>query len=336
MLKFDVRCVRVTKSKQEHAQNWIDRMFRGERRQQRGMAGKADKLSPPTNPPVIKAKANGPMSWVTLLSFFLSLSLFVISICLGDGMSLIATLLLSLLSTLIGIVNKWSLKLPQRPVGAMMAPPVHVVIRYPNGSFLVVKCDEDVARELYFAPEEIEYNVKSPVIYRLISLAGTLMLMGGVITLANAKLQLQFAWAGAFIITNAAHFIAAAVPPKMHWDLSCYRLKEESVVGGPHSKTFTEALWKAIVFTKKTDWINNAEAAPRTKVWEKWLDEAEEMASMEKSHSGRLIDPNPIWISRDQHDQDTGTIWDVPENWQAKVEWDRINRDFQTESPSTL
>jgi len=50
-----------------------------------------------------------------------------------------------------------------------------------------------MARELYFAPEEIEYNVQNPTTYRMIALVGTLCLMLGIVALANAKLQLQFA-----------------------------------------------------------------------------------------------------------------------------------------------
>lgn len=90
-------------------------------------------------------------------------------------MSLLATLLLSFLSTLTGVANKSKLKLPQRRPGA--APRGDTVIRYPNGSYLVVRCDEDVARELYFAPEEIEYQLSNPARYRLVSLLGTIVLM---------------------------------------------------------------------------------------------------------------------------------------------------------------
>jgi len=245
-------------------------------------------------------------------------------------MSLIATLLLSSLSTLIGVVNKWSLKLPQRPKGAQGPKPCHVVVRYPNGSFLVVKCDDEVARELYFAPEEIEYSVKSAAIYRLTSLAGTLMLMGGVIALANAKLQLQFAWAGAYIITNAAHFIAAAVPPKLHWDLSCYQLEEQSVAGGPYSETFTEGLWKTIIFAQSAGWVRNNDAAPRTAVWDAWLDEAEQTVKDVEFDVQSLIEPSHEWPALPK-----GIVWTNPHLWQAKAEWDAIKANHDMETSNT-
>ena len=90
-------------------------------------------------------------------------------------MSLVATLLLSFLSTLTGVANKSKLKLPGKPPGE--TPPGDTVIRYPNGSYLVVRCEEEIARELYFAPEEIEYKLSNQTAYRMVSLLGTIVLM---------------------------------------------------------------------------------------------------------------------------------------------------------------
>jgi len=60
----------------------------------------------------------------------------------------------------------------------------------------------------------------------VISLVGTLMLMLGVIVLANAKLPLKFCWTGAYLLLNAAHWAAAALPQRMHWDLSAFQVQE--------------------------------------------------------------------------------------------------------------
>lgn len=307
MPPFMVRCVEVKKKMDFHTPTRIDTSFRG----QPGARERAKTQSPTLSPPRVMAKATGPLSWVTLLGFFLSLSLFIVSIVVGDGMPLLATVFLSFLSTLIGIANKWSLKLPQRQKGT--DPPCgDVVIRYPNGSYLYVKCNEDVARELYFAPEEIEYNISNPSTYRMISLVSTLILMLGIIFLANAKLQLQFAWAAAYII-NAAHWIAAAIPPKNHWDLSCYEVKEQGIVGGPNNSNFTEALWKAVLLAKSTRWVRAGKAAPETTVWDEWLHEAGENAKLCGNHVGPLIDP--IWPGKEPS---KSIIWDVPKEWDAR------------------
>jgi hypothetical protein len=256
----------------------------------------------------------------------MSVFIFILSVVFGDGMSMIATVLLSLLSTLVGVSNKWNLRLPRRPQAD--APPGDVVIRYPNGSYLIVQCNEDVARELYFAPEEIDYTITSPTYYRILSLFGTLMLMLGVIALANAKLQLQMVWAGAYILINIAHWVVAAVPQKMHWDLSCYDVREQGVEGGPSNPSFTEALWKAILITKSKSWVKNGKAAPETEVWDAWLDKAEEQANMYGTRIGPLT--KPLWT---EGDLNKATIFEAPSasQWNAKSAWDDLNKVHQTE-----
>ncbi|KAF2774234.1 hypothetical protein EJ03DRAFT_340457 [Teratosphaeria nubilosa] len=241
--------------------------------------------------PAVTARATGPLTYVAVLGCGFSITLFIASIVFGDGMSMLATILLSLLSTLVGVANKWQLKLA-RP--ASDAKDGDAVVRYPNGSYLVVKCSEEVARELFFAPEEIEYAVKKTSTYRLIALIGTLLLMLGVIALANARLELQFAWAGAYILINIAQWIAAALPLRLHWDLSCYEVTERSMrPQGPESNNFTQALAKAIMFAGTADWVRkDTGAAPNSEVWDQWLQEADD-AVKEITHEprGELIDP---------------------------------------------
>ncbi|KAF2169867.1 hypothetical protein M409DRAFT_64853 [Zasmidium cellare ATCC 36951] len=277
--------------------------------------------------------ATGPLTWVTLIGFMEALTLLIASIVFGDGMSLIATILLAGLSTLVGICNKWTLELPQPPKGKREIPKGDVVIRYPNGSFLVVKCNEHVARELYFAPEEIDYAIKSPVTYRLLSLIGTLMLMLGIVALANAKLYLQVAWAGAYIITNIAHWIAAALPQNTHWDLSCYDVREQGLSTGPENANFTEALWKAILLTQSIQWVRPGGAAPQTKVWDDWLEDAltkakESAGKGEREAVGWEVFW-PVEVVKGEVEAEY-QVWKVPE-WAAKAEWDRMNKETNAE-----
>ena len=196
-------------------------------------------------------------------------------------MSIVATILLSLLSSLIGYANKWELKLPERKERSKV-PRGDVVIRYPKGSFLVVRCDEEVARELYFAPEQINYLLTHGTVYRLLSLVGTMMLMGGVICLANARIESQIAWAGSYMLLGSSYWIVAALPNKVHWDTSCYEVTPEALSdstmekGYPsENKTFTQALWKAIVVSKSIKWVRIGDACPQTEAWNEWLRQAE-------------------------------------------------------------
>ncbi|KAF2022916.1 hypothetical protein EK21DRAFT_119256 [Setomelanomma holmii] len=153
----------------------------------------------------IKAKTARPFTVVLFLGFFLSAVLLGNSIWQPNGMSTVATVLFSLLSSLIGYCRKWAL--PKHKITTDNIPHSDVVIRYPNHSFLVVHCNIDVARELYFAPAEIDYLLKHSPAYRILSL----MLMGGVICLANAKIQLQIDWAASYMTLGAAYWTVAAL-----------------------------------------------------------------------------------------------------------------------------
>ncbi|KAH7113859.1 hypothetical protein B0J11DRAFT_141694 [Dendryphion nanum] len=234
----------------------------------------------------LKSRTVAPLTFVLLIGFFLSCLLLGISLWRQDGMSIVATCLLSFLSSLIGAGNKWTLQLPKRKNKTGTVPRGDVVIRYPKGSFLVVRCEEDVARELYFAPEIIKYLLQHGPAYRILSLVGTMMLMGGVICLANAQIEQQIAWAASYMLLGSLYWIVAALPSKLHWDYSCYEVVNECLSdsditkkGYPsESQTFTQALWRAIVVTKKTEWVLKSNACPDTDAWQEWLRAAREVA----------------------------------------------------------
>jgi hypothetical protein len=81
----------------------------------------------------VRAALFGPVNLVNMFGCVLSIALFVLSVVYGDGMSLIATVLLSLLSTLIGLTSRWHMHFVKRPAGAR-DPAGDCVIRWPNGS----------------------------------------------------------------------------------------------------------------------------------------------------------------------------------------------------------
>ncbi|MCJ1412716.1 hypothetical protein MMC19_006814 [Ptychographa xylographoides] len=231
----------------------------------------------------VKARNAGPLTWLSLLGCAMSLVLLGLSIYYGDGMSLVADILLSSLSTIVGIGSKWSLELPQR-TSKRKVPAGDVVICYPHGAFHVIKCDENIARELYWAPEKCNYMVGLQA-YRFVSLTGTVLLMFGVIALANAQIELQIAWGGAYIILNAAYWVVAALPPRLHWDISLYRVDEERYTGGDRFVNFTQALWQAVAITQETKWARSADVAPDTVAWNEWLRRAgDQVAEFQNEH----------------------------------------------------
>ena len=249
----------------------------------------------------------GPLSFVALFGLLESAALLAVSIAFRDGMAIVATILLSFLSVIVGIGNKWNLKLNQRSVRRGWTPAGDVVIRYPKGSFLVVKCTEDVARSLYFAPENIDYLIQSQWIYRLVSLVGTIMLMGGIVCLGNARIIPQLGFAAAYMIINALYWIVAALPPKVHWDTSAFTItrhrfdstKPEDTDKNftEKNKTFTQALWKVIVATRSVEWAKRNNTAPNSPAWAQWLKDAEANAnsSVPYNEGDTVVYPVPDW-----------------------------------------
>ena len=227
----------------------------------------------------MQATLFGPLTWLSILGCAMSFAILVLAITKEDGMAFLAVLLLSLLSTIIGIGSRWSLELKKR-ISTREVPVSDVVIYYPQGAFMIVKCDEDVARELYWHPEQCIYHV-GPTAYRLISLTATLLLMCAVIFLSNAQLPLQLCFAAAYIILNAAYWTAAALPQRWNWDLSRFHTERVAFTGDEHNETFTKALWKAIAITRSIEWVQNGNIAPRSLAWKEWLEKADEMAGLE-------------------------------------------------------
>lgn len=243
--------------------------------------------------PQVTARTRSPLTLLSILGCVMSLALLVLSIVEKDGMALLATILLSLLATVIGIGSRWSLRLRKRTATRDVLDS-DVVIAYPKGSFLIVKCSEEIQRELYFGQEECHYQV-STTVYRVLSLITTLMLMVGVIFLGNSGLVLQTSFAAAYLILNAAYWTVAALPPQWNWDLSSFKFELIELGKSETKPTFTEALWIAIALTRSTEWVINGQIAPMNSAWRQWLEIAGQVAvtgeADQKDDKGTVILP---------------------------------------------
>ncbi len=241
----------------------------------------------------VTARTRSPLTFLSVLGCIMSLALLVLSIVKKDGMALLATILLSLLATVIGIGSRWSLELRKR-IATRDVLDSDVVIAYPKGSFLIVKCSEEIQRELYFGQEECHYQVGTTA-YRVLSLITTLMLMFGVIFLGNSSLVLQTSFAAAYLILNAAYWTVAALPPQWNWDLSSFKFELIELYKSDTKPNFTEALWIAIALTRSTEWVINGQIAPMNSAWRQWLDIAGQIAATgdagKQDDKGRIILP---------------------------------------------
>ncbi|KAB8255452.1 hypothetical protein BDV32DRAFT_112331 [Aspergillus pseudonomiae] len=225
---------------------------------------------------LISARAFSLLSVLAVIGCAMSIALLGLSIHFNDGWALVATVLLSCLSSLLGIMCKWSLKLGKRVTGRDDIPSGDVIICYPNGAFIIVECEEAVARSLFFAPERCNYLL-SGTWYRSLALLGTMMLMFGVIALGNSGARMQVTFGASYLLLNAAYWMVAALPEKLHWDYSALHLEEVAPVfpAPGEDRSFRKALWAAIKSTKSTRWVKTGRIAPDTEAWHYWLGQAE-------------------------------------------------------------
>lgn len=269
-------------------------------------------------------RKTGPLTFLALFGFCISAVLLERSLHYKDGMALLGTIFLSVLGSLTGWANKWR-PTANDPEPDPNSPPGSVVIKYPQGAFIVVECEEMTSRYLYFNPQErCIYKVSSSGFYRFLSSVGTLLLMAGVICLANSTIELQCCFAASYMLLNFSYWNVAALSPARHWDLSRLQVTEISVKGGfPKSEkreddttpaNYTEALWKAIAVTRSTNWVKEAEFAPKTKAWDEWLVEAQTAAETKQIEKVEAVDKT------------TGKkveTWTIP-SWDAKKELGKL------------
>ncbi|ETN37652.1 uncharacterized protein HMPREF1541_07275 [Cyphellophora europaea CBS 101466] len=165
---------------------------------------------------------HGPLKFVMVLSFFMSIALLGWVISEDDGFGLLALVTLSSISALISFGTHWSLGRsfqepePEKDKARENALPTSdIVLYYPNGAIRVVSTTEKIAR-LYFEHESCDYYL-GDFRYRAVAFFATLLLMAGVICLANAQPRTQVAFALAYVIINGLYWAVSSLKPQHHW-----------------------------------------------------------------------------------------------------------------------
>lgn len=108
------------------------------------------------------------------------------------------------------------------------------MIRTREGAFLLVICDENVARELYFGTEECKYKVETQK-YRILVGFGTFLLMVSVVLLGNCTFNMQAAIASAYILLNGGFWGISLIEKDAFWDLSAYECVEVTPEDGQNA-----------------------------------------------------------------------------------------------------
>lgn len=248
-------------------------------------------LTPAARPAVPPAWSS-PVHVATVASFIMTLLIFGLTAYWKDGNALIAIFIISVQASLVGYASWWRPRLMVRPPHTTNVPPGDMMIRTREGAFILVKCTEEVARELYTGTEDCEYHV-GPKTYRFLMAMGTMLLMVGVVLLGNTRFEAQVLISGSYIALNGAYWLLGMLPRRYFWDLSRYEWEDitppdaknsdKMVVGADNNgvegfPSFTRTLWYAIRETKSTGWVERSGAAPSTSQWKRWLREAGENA----------------------------------------------------------
>lgn len=247
----------------------------------------------PTARPAVPPAWSSPIHVATVASFILTMLIFGLTAYWKDGNALIAIFIISVQASLVGYASWWRPRLMVRPPHTTNVPPGDMMIRTREGAFILVKCTEEVARELYTGTEDCEYHV-GPKTYRFLMALGTMLLMVGVVLLGNTRFEAQVLISGSYIALNGAYWLLGMLPRRYFWDLSRYEWNDitppdaknadRMVVGGGDNSvvegypSFTRTLWYAIRETKSTGWVERSGAAPSTSQWRMWLREAGENA----------------------------------------------------------
>ncbi|CAG9988532.1 unnamed protein product [Clonostachys byssicola] len=235
--------------------------------------------------PAVPPKLWSPIHILSVFSCSISIAIVACGIAWKDGNAIISVTLISLTSTIVGIASFWRPRLMKRRHNNNV-PPGDVMIRTREGAFLLIKCTEDVARELYSGTEECDYYVGERT-YRLLMGIATTLLMVSVVLLGNCTWDLQMFIAGTYILLNGLYWALGMLPRSSFWDLSRYKWEDitkedaqnaESVTDPNDQReghpSFTRTLWYAIRETKSVGWVQTSGAAPVSEHWKEWLREA--------------------------------------------------------------
>jgi hypothetical protein len=237
--------------------------------------------------PPIRPRLLSPLNLIAMISFTVSVGIAAWAIIIGDGVGLTGVLIMSMTTPLlcIGLKSSWST--PRRRMSLHAPRPQSwVVYRLPNGSITVVRCDEEVARLLYFHPDGINYTLSSYSGRGISGIAGGMMLVGSLVLFSNATWTIKAALVIAYTVLNLLYWLAAIFPARWSWHMD-FEVKEELI----QNSTFTQGLWSAMWASQAVDWVLQGDHAPNTDAWKEWIEKARDALSRprEEFNSQRVL-----------------------------------------------
>ncbi|PWY86508.1 hypothetical protein BO94DRAFT_556971 [Aspergillus sclerotioniger CBS 115572] len=228
-----------------------------------------------------------PLNLVTLISILMTIGLFIWAGMIHDGVALVGLAAMSLSTSSACLSAQWYPRLATRPTKTQVLDG-DIVMKTRHGAFVVVKCAEEITRELYGGAESCRYVFQGRA-HQVLLACSTVLLMASIILFSNCGWTMQIAVGAAYIILNILYWaLALLTEPQDTWDMSRFIVKQtEQKV----TSSYTRALWEAIRETRKVEWVWKGEdLAPKTSAWDKWL----KQAGVECQKPETDWDPEPI------------------------------------------
>lgn len=227
-----------------------------------------------------------PVNILSVLSLALSVAIIGMAAHWRDGPAILAIGMISLASSVVCYASWWRPVLMNRN-NKNKVPDGDMVVRTREGAFILIKCTEDVARELYTGTEECQY-VCTDIYHRAFMGLGMVLLMVAIVLLGNCGWNSQVFIGASYVVLNGLYWAMSMLPAHYFWDLSRYEWKdvtpddvrqfEKKVAEEKEKPSFTLTLWHAIRETKHSAWVERSGAMPGTDKWKEWLKEATEQA----------------------------------------------------------
>ena len=214
-----------------------------------------------------------PLTVVAIASSLISVGLLVWAVLVNDGVAVIAVILMSCSSTVLGLANLWMTPLACRDGRyGQDESKSHAVVVLPGGGFFVVHASEYVHRQLFWGSEQCLYQVHGLMARGLSGVIGGLMVLVGVVLLGNCSWTMQAATGSAYAILNVTYWLVTLLPERWTWNLNHWSCETTAKHRTP---SYIEALWTAMKYTRSTRWASQHGLVPHTSGWEEWLVEAQ-------------------------------------------------------------
>lgn len=304
-----------------------------------------------TNPTMVNSEErytvppafSSPVHMLNIFSFLLTFGILVAAGFWHDGTAVVAVCLMSVAGSVVCYASWWRPILMSRRT-TNKVPQGDVVIRTREGAFLLIRCTEEVARELYSGTEECRYV--STTFHRAFMGLGMVMLMMSVVLLGNCGWNSQVFIGGSYIMLNGLYWLMGLLPHSYFWDLSRYEMRDitpEDARGADRTTdpndpregtpSYTRTLWYAMRETKQGAWVERSGAMPGTAQWKEWLKEAVTEARKENRKWEAVKRKNDIMK---QGVSDTASLVDEAEQRASWVEVQPPRSDRQTQGSSSL